>query len=361
MRGLSHGEPRLPAPFTSPPSGGSSASCGDPPPIADPGASPDARKPRRAEPPLVALVGPTASGKSELALYLAERLNGEIINYDSVQVYRGLDIGSGKVRPAGRRRAAHHLLDVVEPGEVFTAGQYRRMALTILADVRQRGMLPILAGGTGLYLRALLDGLFDGPTRSGDLRARLRRMAGRRGPQALHRVLRRLDSKAAERIHPNDTHKVIRAVEVCLLARQPVSALYARGRERLQGFKVFKAGLNPRRAELCERIDRRVESMFASGLVEETRAALARHAERLRIEPGALRALGYRQACAVLEDQLDPASAIRATQAATRQYAKRQMTWFRRESDVTWFEGFGDDPKVQSRVFSWLTQVFAAE
>ncbi|MGH9485818.1 MAG: tRNA (adenosine(37)-N6)-dimethylallyltransferase MiaA, partial [Terriglobales bacterium] len=267
MRGLSHGEPRLPAPFTSPPSGGSSASCGDPPPIADPGASPDARKPRRAEPPLVALVGPTASGKSELALYLAERLNGEIINYDSVQVYRGLDIGSGKVRPAGRRRAAHHLLDVVEPGEVFTAGQYRRMALTILADVRQRGMLPILAGGTGLYLRALLDGLFDGPTRSGDLRARLRRMAGRRGPQALHRVLRRLDSKAAERIHPNDTHKVIRAVEVCLLARQPVSALYARGRERLQGFKVFKAGLNPRRAELCERIDRRVESMFASGLL----------------------------------------------------------------------------------------------
>jgi tRNA dimethylallyltransferase len=298
-------------------------------------------------------VGPTAAGKSELALALAERLDGEIVNYDSVQLYRGFDIGSGKLGPAERRGITHHLLDCLEPGQVFTAGDYRREALKILADLRARGKLPIFAGGTGLYLRALLLGLFEGPARSEALRERLRGMARRRGREFLHRLLVRLDPTAAARIQPRDMQKLIRALEVCILARQPLSTLHGRGRVGLKGFRVIKIGLNPPRAELYDRINRRVESMFAAGLLEEARAMLNRpDAERFK----ALGALGYRQARAALEGKMRRKEALAATQVATRHYAKRQMTWFRRESDITWFEGFGDDPHVQRRVMESLSR-----
>ena len=301
--------------------------------------------------PLVAIVGPTAAGKSALALFLAEYGSGEIINYDSVQLYQGFDIGSGKMPPGERRGLAHHLLDILEPDQVFTAGDYRRAALIVLDDIRRRSRLPILVGGTGLYLRALLLGLFEGPPRSEELRMRLRRMVERRNPQFLHRLLARLDPDRAGQIEWPDTQKVIRAIEVCLLARQPMSRLLESGRAGLRGFRIYKIGLNPPRQALYERINLRVEQMFVTGLLEETRAMLARpDAERFK----PLEAVGYRQACEVLRGSLSVADAVRATQTATRHYAKRQLTWFRRETDVTWFEGMGDAAEVQQQVLDWL-------
>ena len=301
--------------------------------------------------PLIAIVGPTAAGKSALAMVLAERLNGEVVNYDSVQLYRGFDVGSGKLPPAERRGVAHHLLDCLEPSDVFTAGDYRREALKVLSDLRGRGKLPIFVGGTGLYLRALLLGLFEGPVRSEELRERLRAMVERRGREYLHRLLVRLDQIAAARIEPRDTQKLIRALEVCILAKQPLSAMHARGRDALVGYRVTKLGLNPPRPELYQRINRRVGHMFATGLMEETEALL-HHPEAGRIKP--LGALGYRQACMVLEGKANREEAVILTQAATRHYAKRQLTWFRREADITWFEGFGDDPQVQGRIMDTL-------
>ena len=317
-------------------------------------------------PPLLAIVGPTAAGKSALALATAARWNGEIVNYDSVQLYRGFDIGAGKVPPSERRGVPHHLLDVAEPHQVFTAGDYRREALRVLESIRERRRLPILVGGTGLYLRALLLGLFEGPRRSESLRARLKAMAerhsridrggrgsesGQNGGEFLHRLLRRLDPAAAARIHTRDQQKTLRAIEVCMLARQPMSGMLERGRSGLRGFNVIKIGLSPDRARLHERIDRRVEGMFAAGLLDEARQAIEL-TDGPRLKP--LEALGYRQACAVLRGEITQEDAVRETQAATRQYAKRQMTWFRRETGVTWFGGFGDDPDIQRQIVQWL-------
>lgn len=283
------------------------------------------------------------------------------MNCDSVQVYRCFSIGTGKATPQEQRGIPHHLLDTVEPDKVFTAGDYRREALRVLAAVRERRRLPIVVGGTGLYLRALLQGLFDGPPRSEELRTRLRALAKRRGREVLHRLLRRLDPVTAAQIQPRDTQKIIRAVEVCLVARQPLSALLGRGRTGLRGFRIFKIGLNPDRAQLYQRINERVERMFAGGLLVETRAALGRAARATRL--GGLKplgALGYRQACAALRGEISQDDALRETQVATRRYAKRQMTWFRREAGVTWFAGFGDDPEIQRQVFEWLERACPA-
>ena len=301
--------------------------------------------------PLLAIIGPTAAGKSALGLAMAEETGGEILNYDSVQVYRGFNIGSGKVPIEERRGIPHHLLDVVDPDKAFTAGDYRREAQRVLGALRERGRLPILVGGTGLYLRSLLQGLFDGPPRSEALRVRLRKMAARHGRCFLHSVLIRLDAASASRIHPHDQQKLIRAIEVCLLARRPISLMFSQGRAGLEGFRVFKLGLSPPRRELHERINRRVEEMYRGGLLEEVSLALGRHDCAL-LKP--LEALGYAQACAALRRDLSIEEAIRQTQTATRQYAKRQMTWFRREDDVTWFTGFGDDPELQRRAVDWF-------
>jgi tRNA dimethylallyltransferase len=303
--------------------------------------------------PLLAVVGPTASGKSSLAIALALRWNGEIVNCDSVQFYRGFDVGTGKVPPQERRGVPHHLLDIADPEQVFTAGDFRQEAIRVLAGIRERQRLPVIVGGTGLYLRALLLGLFAGPQRSEILRERLRSLAGRRSREFLHRMLVRLDPKAAARIHPRDTPKIIRALEVCLLARQPISALHERGREGLKGFRVLKVGLSPARASLALRINRRVEQMFAAGLLDEVRDMLSRSGAD-RIKP--LGALGYRQAREVLAGTKTLGEAIREIQRATRRYAKRQMTWFRRESDIAWFAGFGDDPVIQQSVSTWLAK-----
>ena len=301
--------------------------------------------------PLLAIVGPTAAGKSALALAMAEETGGEIVNYDSVQVYRGFNVGSGKVPMEERHGIPHHLLDVVDSDQTFTAGDYRREAQRVLGAMRERARLPILVGGTGLYLRSLLKGLFEGPLRSEALRARLRKMALRRGPGFLHRLLIRLDAASASRIHPHDEQKLIRAIEVCLLAREPMSVMFRQGRKGLEGFRVLKLGLNPPRRELNERINRRVEEMYRRGLLEEVRVALARPDSA---PLGPLKALGYAQACAVLRGKLSLEEAIRRTQSATRQYAKRQRTWFRREEAVTWLAGFGDDPEVQRQAAEWF-------
>jgi len=297
--------------------------------------------------PLVVILGPTASGKSALALSLAERFGGEVVACDSTQVYRGFDIGTAKPSPAERHGIPHHLIDIVEPSAVFTAGEYRRQALIVLADLRVRGRLPILTAGTGLYLRALLEGLADAPERSEALRSRLQESAARRGgPEYLHRMLRRLDPVAAARISRNDGQKLIRALEICLLAGRPVTDLYRAGRAPLEGYTILKLGLNPSRAELYERIGRRVQQMLDRGWLDEV-AALVRNGTPLSAKP--FEFLGYRE----LRDHFaqgvsSPPSpeVIEAIAQDTRRYAKRQFTWFRKEPGVLWLAGFGDDENV---------------
>lgn len=310
--------------------------------------------------PLLVIVGPTAAGKSELALVLAESWGAEIVNYDSMQLYRGFNIGTGKLSPQERRGIPHHLLDCVEPDQIFTAGDYAREASQALASIRHHGRLPILAGGTGLYLRALLVGLFEGPGRSEKLRTRLRNMANRHGREFLHHLLRRLDAQTAAKIERRDTQKIIRAIEVCVLTRQPFSSLIAGGRVGLQGYRATKIGLNPGRAEHDHRINARVESMFAAGLMDEARVLFEKRnsAPHEGIhQQGPYGSLGYPQAMAAVRGEISSAEAVRETQAATRRYAKRQRTWFRREPEVAWFAGFGDEPTIQRDVMNWLKGV----
>ena len=305
------------------------------------------------DPLLVVIVGPTASGKTALSLALAERFGGEIVNCDSVAVYRELYIGTAKPSAEERARAPHHLLDIVEPTERFTAGAYARRAREVLDDIKSRGRVPIVVGGTGLYLRALLEGLFAGPERRDDLRERLKRRGQQRGAGYLHRVLSRLDPAAAEKIHANDESKLVRAIEVCLASRQRMSELWQQGREPLRGFRVVRVGLDPEREKLYERINLRSQWMFEHGLVEEVAALRAKYGDVI----WPLGAVGYRQASLLLAG-LDRETAISEAQKATRHYAKRQMTWFRREPDVHWLQGFGDEAKVQQQAIDYLSFKF---
>jgi tRNA dimethylallyltransferase len=300
------------------------------------------------EPLLLAIVGPTASGKTALSLALAERFQGEIVNCDSVVLYREFEIGTAKPSREERARAPHHLLDVLAPDQVFTAGDYARAARRVLDEIKQRGRLPIVAGGTGLYLRALLEGLFSGPPRSEELRARLRARASARGPAYLQRILRRLDPAAAASIHQNDEPKLVRAIEVCLLARERMSELWKRGRDPLTGFRILRLGLDPDRNELYTRINQRAARMFDDGLIEETRAILDKHGPAA----GPLGSLGYKQVVQHLRGEIDRKLAVWAAQQAHRNYAKRQMTWFRREPGVHWLKGFGSDPQIQAQAIA---------
>ncbi len=294
------------------------------------------------DPLLVVILGPTASGKTTLSLELATRFHGEIVNCDSVAMYREFVIGTAKPTPEERARAPHHLFDVVEPSGFTTAGQYARRAREVLREIQQRGALPIVVGGTGLYLRALLEGLFAGPERSEELRDRLRERAHEKGAHYLHRLLHRLDSQAASRIHANDVPKLIRAIEVCLGARQPMSEQWKSGRDPLQGFEILRIGLEPDRADLYRRIHERVLAMFDGGLVEETKQLLNKYGEAAR----PLSSIGYKQVVQLLKAELDREAAVDAVQQAHRNYAKRQMTWFRREPNVNWIRGFGDRAEV---------------
>lgn len=295
------------------------------------------------EPLLVVILGPTASGKTALSLALAQAFGGEIVNCDSVAIYREFEIGTAKPSREERSRVPHHLFDCIDPTAYITAGEYARLARQVIAEINNRGRLPIVVGGTGLYLRALLEGLFPGPQRSEDLRERLRERAGDKGSQHLHRILARLDPPAAGKIHANDVPKVIRAIEVCLASRQKMSDLWQQGREPLRGFQIARIGLNPDRAKLYERINARAAEMFDAGLVEETESLINKYGNSIR----PLSSLGYKQAAQLLHHELTRDQAIAAAQQAHRNYAKRQMTWFRREPDVLWLDSFGDDPQIQ--------------
>ena len=303
--------------------------------------------------PLVAIVGPTASGKSSLGVWLAERLGGEVVVCDSTQVYRGFDVGTAKITVEERRGVPHHLLDLLEPQEVFTAGDYRRRALAVLDDLRGRGKLPVFTVGTGLYFRALVEGLADAPARSEELRARLKKGAQRRGPEYVHRILQRLDREAAARIAPGDTPKVIRAVEVCLLAGKPLTEVHREGRPRLEGYTALRVGLIPPRAALYERINARVEAMLAAGWPEEVRRLLA---SGVPATAKPFQFIGYGELRRRLEGKLAIEKAGPSIQQATRRYAKRQITWFRREPEVEWFAGFGDDPQIAAAVLAYLNE-----
>lgn len=306
------------------------------------------------DPLLVVILGPTASSKSALAISLAEKFVGEIISCDSVAVYRHFEIGTAKPLREDRARVPHHLIDVAEPGDAFTAGEYARQARAALTAIAGREHLPIVVGGTGLYLRALLEGLFPGPQRSDELRERLRTRALERGSGHLHRLLLRLDPAAASKIHPNDMPKLIRAVEVCMAARAPMSELWQqRGRDPLRGFRILRIGLNPPREKLYDRINRRAAQMFDDGLITETQSLLQRFGDARAITP--MHSLGYEQALQNLCGELSLAQAVAAAQQGHRNYAKRQMTWYRREPDVSWLEGFGDDPAINERAGALVT------
>lgn len=305
--------------------------------------------------PVVAIVGPTGAGKSELALRVAEEFAGEVVNCDSLQIYRHFDIGTAKLTPADMRGVPHHLIDILDPDQVFTAGEYARLGRTALAAISERDKLPVVAGGTGFYLRALFEGLFRGPARDAALRERLAAREHRK-PGSLHRLLRRFDAAAAARIHRNDVPKVMRALEVCVLARRPVSEMFREGRDRLVGFRTLKMGLAPDRDELYGRLDERCRRMFESGLAEEVQRILNRGFP-LVAKP--FESHGYRQAVQMLRGELNANEALFYAQRNTRNYAKRQMTWFRKEPDMEWLKGFGGEARIQeaalARVHEFLT------
>jgi tRNA dimethylallyltransferase len=310
--------------------------------------------PPQIDPLAVLLLGPTGSGKTALSLALGQQFSAEIISCDSVAVYRDMDLGTAKPTREEQTRLPHHMIDVADPNQLFTAGEYSRQARAVLNNIAGRGKLPIVTGGTGLYLRALTEGLFAGPPRQTALRAKLTRSQQRFGEGWLHRLLTRLDPASAARIHANDANKLIRAIEVCLTARKPLSQVLGNkgiARDPLTGFRLLRIGLNPPRKALYDRLNHRGAAMFAAGLIEETRGLLARFGP-----VKALDSLSYRQAAAVVGGTMTVEAAIEATQQGHRNYAKRQMTWFRREPDVHWIEAFGDDADTLATATELLQQ-----
>ncbi len=289
--------------------------------------------------PLVAILGATATGKSALALALAERLNGEIINCDSTAVYRGFDIGTDKISQADRRGIPHHLIDIVEPTDEYTAAQFARDAAPIVRDIHARGRLPILAGGTGFYYRALTRGLFPGPGKDAALRRRLESIAERRSVTYLHRMLKRVDPDSAARIQPRDLKRLVRALEVYFLTGRPLTAHFADTTSPLPDVQVIAIGLRLPAAQIAERVTRRVDEQFARGLLDEMRALLDSGI------PESARPFGglvYRQALEHLRGVRDEAATRALIAQENRRYARRQLIWFRKEPNLMWFDGPGE-------------------
>ncbi len=304
--------------------------------------------PPSADRPLVAMLGPTGSGKSDLALSIAAAFDGEIVNCDSIQLYRGFDIGSAKTPPEERRDIPHHMIDVCDPQDVCTAGDYARQAREAIAGISERGRLPVMAGGTGFYVRALLDGLFDGPLRDQPMRQALAQREARRSG-FLWRALRRYDRDAAQRIHRNDLNKLMRALEVTLVARRPMTELFTTGRNPLIGYVTLKLVLDPPRDELYRRLDDRSARIFETGLLDEVRGLLARGVPH---DAKPFEAIGYKQALSFVSGELSRDTALEEMRRHTRRYSKRQVTWFRREPGAVIVSGFGTDEEVQRSILN---------
>jgi tRNA dimethylallyltransferase len=288
--------------------------------------------------PGIAIIGPTASGKSRLGISLAERFHGEVVGCDALQIYRHMDIGTGKVTGPERQRVPHHMLDLLDPTEEFSAGAYQSLARKRLDEIRDRGCIPFVVGGTGFYLRALLEGLFDGPARTESLRSRMRKIVRHKGPEVLYRALERIDPESASRISEADGERIIRAYEVYLTTGQPMSWWQKQPRNTLQGYRWLKIGIEMPRESLYEKINRRVEEMFRSGFPEEVKTLLKMFP---RSSP-AFKAIGYRQIVAHFEGEQSLEQAVEDTKMESRRYAKRQMTWFRRDPDIHWIEKRGE-------------------
>lgn len=307
-----------------------------------------------AAPPLLVVVGPTAVGKSEFALLACERFGGEVVSVDSMQVYRGLDRGTAKPSPEARRRVPHHGIDLADPGQDSSLGDFVRAAGRAIDSIRERGRLPVLVGGTGLYLRGLLKGIVEAPRRHEAIRARLLALAQRRGTAHLHRLLRRLDREAAARLLPGDRQRLVRALEVYFASRRGLSELIRESPFGADRYESVKIGLSMEREALYRIIDARVERFFAEGLVEEVRRLLLAGCPEAA---NAFKAIGYQEALRHLRGELGLEETIALTQRNTRRYAKRQWTWFRKEERVTWFTV---DPSRPDRFSEPLAQAARA-
>jgi tRNA dimethylallyltransferase len=305
------------------------------------------------DPTVVAILGPTATGKSALALALAERHQGEIINCDSTAVYRGFDIGTDKVRPEARRGIPHHLIDIVEPTEDYTAAQYARDAARAIRDIQARARLPFVVGGTGFYYRALTRGLFPGPGRDAELRQRLEMIAARRGATFLHRMLRRFDEASAARIQPKDLKRIVRALEVRFLTGRPLTEHFAETASPIAGMRVVAVALRLAASEISARVTRRVDEQFESGLLDEIRGLLARGIPETARPFGGL---VYRQALEHLHGVRDEASTRALIAQENRRYARRQLIWFRKEPNLSWFDGPGESPSTIAAVDRLLSE-----
>ena len=302
--------------------------------------------------PLIAILGPTATGKSALGIALAERFNGEIINCDSTAVYRGFDIGTDKVPFAERRGIPHHLIDIADPTDEYTAAQFARDAAAVIADLHSKGKLPILVGGTGFYYRALTRGLFPGPGKDAGLRERLEAIAGRKGVETLHRMVTRVDPESGARIQPRDLKRLIRALEVYFQTGKPLTAHFEDTVSPLgKDVTVGAIALRMPAAWLADRLARRVDEQFAAGLLDEIRALQA-----AGVPPGArpFGGLVYRQAMEHLNGVRDEAATRALIAQENRRYARRQLIWFRKEPNLVWFDGPGASPDVQTRVVRML-------
>ena len=300
-------------------------------------------------PRLVAILGPTATGKSALGIALAHRHHGEVIACDSTAVYRGFDIGTDKVSPSERQGIPHHMVDVADPTEEYSAARYAREAAQIIRAITARGRLPILIGGTGFYYRALTRGLFDGPARDEALRARLDRVAARRGPEALHRWLQRVDAESARRIQPRDRKRLVRALEVWLLTGRPLTAHFVETVSPLPEYEVTAFALRMPAADTAERVARRVEAQFARGLLDEIRGLLAGGIPETALP---FTGLVYRQALEHLHGVRDEAATRALIVRENRRYARRQLIWFRKEPNVRWIEGPGERQETVATVIA---------